>query len=249
MSPSSGSGTAQGAGCPLPPGSRPPPVLSVPLRAMLSPQVPAAAASLRAGRSWTSSDFGGRGREGAARARECFPGGRELGRSGADGGRCALVAGAARAEAWDEGPKSAARGGAWPRLRPRLPQGRRGLPLAADGRGLAASPTRGCAPGRGTGDQGFGEARAPAGPVAVRASRRTPDRAQPWEENVVVTRVAATCRTSPTPRISCLRALTLPEKALNCARGVWVFLLWLPWGESWGEEAGRRSDRVKVADL
>lgn len=99
MSPSSGSGTAQGAGCPLAPGSRPPALLSVPLRAMLSPQVPAAAASLRAGRSWTSLDFGGRGREGAARARECFPGGRELGRSGADRGRCALVAGAARAGA------------------------------------------------------------------------------------------------------------------------------------------------------
>lgn len=111
----------------------------------------------------------------------------------------------------DEGPKSAPHGDAWPWLRPRLPQGRRGLPLAADGRGLAVSPTRGCAPGRGTGEQGFREARAPAGPVAVRASRRTPARAQPWEENVVVTRVAATCRTSPTPRISCLRADTPRE--------------------------------------
>lgn len=255
MSPGSGSGWTQGAqsagapGSRLPPPPPPPALRPVPLRAMLHPRVPAAAASLRAGRSWTSSDFGGRGREEAAR-----DWGAVFWEQGAEAQRGRRED---TARSWrglralghrDPGPRRAACGHAWPRLRPRLPRGLRRRHLAADGRGgLAASPTRGCAPGRGTGNQGSVEARALAGPIAARASRRAPAGAQPWEENVMVTRVPATCRTSPTPRISCLRALALPGKALNYARGVWVllvFVLSLPWGDSWGGGGGRPGGRI-----
>lgn len=108
-------------------------------------------------------------------------------------------------------------------LRPRRPPGRRRLAPTAEGRGCV--PLHRDTLGEEGQSIGFREAQAPRAPVRVRAPRSAPARAQLWEENVVVFRVPATCRTSPTPRISCLRALTLPRKALNCARVVGLCLL------------------------
>lgn len=133
-----------------------------------------------------------------------------------------LAAGAARRGDGNGRPRRKACGAARPWLRRLLPQRRLHLPPADGGRGLVASPSRVRAPGRGTRDQGSREAQGPSGLVQVGASRCTPAqfRVGVRGENVVVTRVPATCRTSPTPRISCLRAMTLPGKALNCARVV-----------------------------
>lgn len=91
--------------------------------------------------------------------------------------------------------------------------GRRRLPPAAGGR-RRLRPSRADA-GRGAGG---GLRGGPGARGAGARPRLTPrrHRAPPWEKSVGATRGPATCRTSLTPRISCLRALTLPGTALNC---------------------------------
>lgn len=149
-----------------------------------------AAAAPRAARSWTSPDFGAK-RPRRDRAGQRLPGRRT--RSRAVG---------ARAGEADPHPEPA-----------RGAPGRRRLPPAAGGR-RRLRPSRADA-GQGTGGGLRGGPGARGAGVSPRLTPRR-HRAPPWEKNVGATRGPATCRTSLTPRISCLRALTLPGTALNC---------------------------------
>lgn len=149
-----------------------------------------AAAAPRAARSWTSPDFGAK-RPRRDRAGQRLPGRRT--RSRAVG---------ARAGEADPHPEPA-----------RGAPGRRRLPPAAGGR-RRLRPSRADA-GQGTGGGLRGGPGARGAGVSPRLTPRR-HRAPPWEKSVGATRGPATCRTLLTPRISCLRALTLPGTALNC---------------------------------
>ena len=146
--------------------------------------------------------WGKRGREGTACTGELLSGGGTLGRGGAGRGLGALAAGAARQGMEMEYPR-AQLAGRWAGPRPRVPRGQWRLPPAAHETGSASSLSPGCA-GRRTRVPSSREAREPLGPVPVRAEHCAPTRARLWGKNVVVNCVPTTCRTSVTPRISCL---------------------------------------------